>query len=184
MSGARARVAQVRAVVVRPLVAGLVVGGLAAVLGMELLSAASVTLLVAAVVAVLQRVDATAEPGPPRHVAAQHDGARGEVLELAWTMVGRDGRAGERALKRLRAAGARRLARHGVDLADPAQADAARALVGARAHATLTRTQHPLPSVGDLRHALGALEDLGPTRDAPSAAPPPTTPSTDREDPR
>ncbi|RHA38387.1 hypothetical protein, partial [Cellulomonas rhizosphaerae] len=64
-------------------------------------------------------------------------------------------------LRRLREAGAARLARHGVALADPAAASRARELVGDRAYVTLTRHSHPLPSVADARHTIGALERLG-----------------------
>lgn len=175
----------------RPLAAGAGVGVTAGVLGMTTPSAVVVAAAAGALTAVAQRVDATAEPRVARRTAARRDGVRGDVQDLAWSMVGRDGRAGERAVRRLREAGARRLARHGVDLADPEQADAVTALVGARAYATLTRRQHPMPQVGDVAHALRALEDLGPTRTsapdahpaAPTTADPPprrTTPPTPR----
>ncbi|ADG76291.1 conserved hypothetical protein [Cellulomonas flavigena DSM 20109] len=174
MSAARALLRTVRAAVWRPLVVGAVVVLTMWALGMRWSSAALVALAAATVVAVVQRVDGQPEPRPaPRHHRS-HDGARGEVLDLAWSMVGRDGRVGERALRRLREAGARRVARHGLDLADPDQADALRDLLGARALATLTHRTHPLPGVGDLVHALDVLERLGPTRTHP--APPQDAP--------
>jgi len=172
----------VRGALLRPLVSGAAVAAAVWVLGMTFASAVVVGCAVAAGVAVVQRIDGRIEPRAGTRSEHRTDGVRGEVLELAWTMVGRDGRAGERALRHLRAAGARRVARHGLDLTDPADADAVRALVGARAHVTLTRRSHPLPSVGDLTHTLGVLERLGAARtrsrhagrDQPTDSPPPT----------
>lgn len=147
----------------RPALAAAIVGVLSTVAGMAV-AAVVLAAGAAALVVVAEHVDLRAEPAPERHRTARRDGSRGEVLDLAWSMVGRDGRAGERSLRRLRAAAARRLARHGLDLADAADADGVRALVGARAHATLTRTTHPLPSLGDLQHTLTVLEGLGADR--------------------
>lgn len=147
----------------RPALAAAIVGVLSTVDGMAV-AAVVLAAGAAALVVVAEHVDLRAEPAPERHRTARRDGSRGEVLDLAWSMVGRDGRAGERSLRRLRAAAARRLARHGLDLADAADADGVRALVGARAHATLTRTTHPLPSLGDLQHTLTVLEGLGADR--------------------
>ena len=65
-------------------------------------------------------------------------------------------------MRRLRETATVRLARHGVDLADPEQLDAVVALVGRRAAQTLTRRSAPLPSVADLTFTLGVLEALGP----------------------
>ena len=75
-------------------------------------------------------------------------------------MVGRDGRIGERVLRRLRDVGRRRLARHGLTLDDPETAR----LLGTRAVRTLTRTQSPLPSVADVKYTLDVLDRLGPRR--------------------
>ncbi|GIG32680.1 hypothetical protein [Cellulomonas oligotrophica] len=148
----------------RPTVAAVLVGGLSTVAGMAVGAAVVLAAGAAALVVVAEHLDLRTEPAPERHRATRRDGSRGEVLDLAWSMVGRDGRAGERSLRRLRAAAARRLARHGLDLADAADAEAVRALVGPRAHATLTRTTHPLPSLGDLQHTLTVLEGLGTDR--------------------
>lgn len=179
MTAARALLRLGWSAVWRPLVVGAVVGATMWALGMRGSSAALVAMAAATFVAVVQRVDSAAEPRPePRHHVSA-DGVRGEVLDLAWTMVGRDGRAGERALRRLREAGARRVARHGLDLADPDQADVLRDLLGDRALTTLTRRSHPLPGVGDLVHTLDVLERLGPTRTRPAppqGAPDPRSP--------
>jgi hypothetical protein len=124
--------------------------------------------LTAAAIAVLgSRVGVPAEPDLPGAVRASRDGARGEVQDLAWALVGRDGRAGERAVRRLQAAGAVRLARHGVDLADPHDADRAVALVGRRAYLALAGPAGRSRSIADLRHTITALENLGTTRTHP-----------------
>lgn len=176
----RAAVRSVRAATWRPLVVGALIGGMAWALGMEGPSAVVVALAAGTLTAVLVRVDAAGEPRPARHVPESRDGSRGEVQDLAWSMAGRDGRAGERALRHLRRAAARRLARHGLDLEDPEDAAAVADLVGARAHATLTRRQHPLPSVPDLVHTVDVLERLGATRTRPATPAPDPDPRSPR----
>lgn len=151
-----------RARLKRPLIMLAAAAALLLALGLDVRSAVVVALGAAALTAVVERVDLNPEPAPERHRSAARDGTRGEVLDLAWTMVGRDGRAGERVLRRLRAVAAGRLARHGVDLADPDAAADVERLLGARARATLTRTSHPLPSASDVAHTVSALERLGP----------------------
>ncbi|MFC8190049.1 hypothetical protein ACFUMH_00150 [Cellulomonas sp. NPDC057328] len=155
----------------RPVVVLAAAATLLLAFGLDVRSAVVVALGAAALTAVVERVDLTPEPVRERHRSAARDGTRGEVLELAWTMVGRDGRAGERVLRRLREVAACRLARHGVDLADPGTLPDVERLLGARARATLTRTSHPLPSASDVAHTVAALERLGPDpAPAPHAA--------------
>lgn len=180
------RLRRARAAVWRPLVVAAVLGVVAWGLGMDGESALTLAAVTLALAAVLLRVDAVVEPRPEREEVHVRDGVRGEVQDLAWAMAGRDGRAGERALRHLRAAAARRLARHGLDLDDPEQTDAVVDLLGARAHRTVTHRQHPLPSVADLVHTVEVLERLGTTRDrtparpaAPPAGPPNATPTPD-----
>ena len=128
--------------------------------GLTVVSSGLVGLLLAAAVLVLTRLDGAPDPGWERRHYDRRHGARGEVQDLAWAMVGRDGRVGERALRQLRDVARSRLARHGrsIDDADIEQ------VLGARAHSTLTRTRSPLPSVADLRHTLDVLDRLGPRR--------------------
>jgi len=128
--------------------------------GLTVASSGLVGLLVAAVVLVLTRLDGAPDPGWERPHYDRRHGARGEVQDLAWAMVGRDGRVGERVLRQLRDVAGSRLARHGRSMDD---ADIEQVL-GARAHRTLTRTRSPLPSVADLRHTLDVLDRLGPRR--------------------
>lgn len=145
--------------------------------GFPLLPAAVGGLVVGVVTLLVQRLDAEDEPDwtPPGY--DRRRGARGDVQELAWSVAGRDGRAGERVLRRLRDVARVRLARHGLDLDDPADSAAVERLVGGRAHATLTRRSHPLPRVSDLQHTLEVLERLGPARH--DAAPASSTPAPD-----
>ena len=140
---------------------GFLVGAVACLAGgLTVASSALVGLLVAAVVLLLTRLDGAPDPAWDRRHYDRRHGARGEVQDLAWAMVGRDGRVGERALRQLRDVARSRLARHGrsIDDADIEQ------VLGARAHRTLTRTRSPLPSVADLRHTLDVLDRLGPRR--------------------
>jgi len=144
----------------RPVV-GLLVGVLVAwAAGLSLRTSVLIGLFVAAGVLLFTRLDGTPDPGWDRERSARRHGARGEVQDLAWAMVGRDGRVGERVLRQLRDVAHSRLARHGrsIDDADIEQ------VLGARAHSTLTRTRSPLPSVADLRHTLDVLDRLGPRR--------------------
>jgi hypothetical protein len=141
--------------------AGFVAGFVVAwTVGFTLASSAMLGLLVAVGVLLLTRLDATPDPGPDRERLDRRHGARGEVQELAWAMVGRDGRIGERVLRRVRDVARGRLARHGRSLDD---ADIEQVL-GTRALRTLTRTASPLPSVADVRHTLDVLDRLGPRR--------------------
>jgi hypothetical protein len=120
--------------------------------------------LAAAAIAVLgPRTAVPNEPDLPGTMRASRDGARGEVQDLAWALVGRDGHAGERAVRRLQAMGAVRLARHGVDLADPHDEERAIALVGRRAYVALAAPTGRSRSIADLRHTITALENLGST---------------------
>ena len=136
--------------------------GAAWFVGLTVATAALVGLLVAAGVLVLTRLDGTPDPGWDRERLDRRHGARGEVQDLTWAMVGRDGRTGERVMRRLREVATSRLARHGLTVEDP---EAERQL-GARAVRTLRRTHSPLPSVADVRHTIDVLDRLGPRRDS------------------
>lgn len=135
--------------------------------GLTVGSSALVGLLVAAVVLLVTRLDTAPDPGWDRRHYDRRHGARGEVQDLVWTMVGRDGRIGERVLRQLRDVTRSRLARHGRSLDDP---DVEQVL-GTRAYTTVTRTRSPLPSIADLRHTLDVLDRLGPERQTPTHDP-------------
>ena len=132
--------------------------------GFTTVTSALLGLLVAAAALLLTRLDGTPDPGWDRERMDRRHGARGEVQELAWAMVGRDGRIGERVLRRVRDVARGRLARHGRSIDDP---DIEQVL-GTRALRTLTRTTSPLPSVADVKHTLDVLDRLGPRRATPT----------------
>ena len=132
--------------------------------GLTVASSALVGLLVAAVVLLVTRLDSAPDPAWERRHYDRRHGARGEVQELAWAMVARDGRIGERVLRQLRDVARSRLARHGRSLDDTD----IEPFLGSRAYRTLTRTRSPLPSVADVRHTLDVLDRLGPRRDPPT----------------
>ncbi|WP_456826891.1 hypothetical protein [Cellulomonas sp. P5_E12] len=148
----------------RPVVGFLVGAAAAWAAGLSVRTSVLLGLVVAAGVLLFTRLDGTPDPGWDRERSARRHGARGEVQDLAWAMVGRDGRIGERVLRRLREVAGRRLARHGLALGDPG----AEQLLGTRALRTLTRTTSPLPTVADVRHTLDVLDRLGPRRDTPA----------------
>jgi len=154
----------------RPAAAFLVtfVGAIAG--GLTVASAAFVGLLLAAGILLLTRLDSAPDPGWDRRLYDHRHGARGDVQDLTWAMVGRDGRIGERVLRRVRDVARSRLARHGRSLDD---ADIEQVL-GARAHRTLTSTRSPLPSVADVRHTLDVLDRLGPRRTPTDPGGPPS----------
>ncbi|MEZ0446234.1 hypothetical protein [Cellulomonas sp. ICMP 17802] len=130
--------------------------------GLSVPSALLVGLLGVAGVLLLTRLDGTPDPGWDRERYDRRHGARGEVQDLAWAMVARDGRVGERVLRRLKEVARHRLARHGLTLEE------AEDLVGPRAYRTLTRARSPLPTLADVRHTLDVLDSLGPRRTTPT----------------
>jgi len=154
--------------VVRPLVVGASGALVAWAVGVEAGSAALLGLALAVVVLVVERVEPDPDVRPAHEHQPRRHGARGEVQDLAWAMVARDRRVGERAHRVLRQTAAVRLARHGVRLGDPEHDAALRDLVGERAHRTLTRTSLPMPRVADVRHTVDVLERLGPARTLPA----------------
>jgi hypothetical protein len=124
-------------------------------------SALLIGAVAAGVVLLLQRLDQPEDPDFEHLRADRRDGARGDLQELTWAMVARDGRVGERVLRRIKVVAASRLARHGLDLTDPRDEAEIRALLDDRAWRTLTRTKSPLPSIADVRHAIDLLDRLG-----------------------
>ena len=150
---------------------GLVLGGAVAyAVGMDTWSSVVMAVGVAAIVVVARRLSVGIEPEWGTELRRRQAGARGDLQDLAWSMAGRDGRAGERAMRRLRDVAAVRLARHGLDLTSADDTPALRALLGDRVLGTLRRRSSPLPTVRELQDALTALEALGP-RPADSRTP-------------
>ncbi|MGY4644071.1 hypothetical protein [Cellulomonas sp. URHB0016] len=152
----------------QPVATFLVLAGMSWAGGLRSWSPVLVGLAGAALAVVLLRIDAEPEPRWARPAAPRLHGVRGDVQDLAWTMVGRDKRVGEWVLRRLRLVATTRLARHGLRLGAAEDDGAVEALVGQRAFTTLTRYSSPLPTLPDVRHTLDVLEALGTDR--------PTTP--------
>lgn len=153
----------------RPLIAGGAAALILWAVGLTAASALLIGLALAVGVLVLERVEPDADAWRVHEHEPRRHGSRGEVQDLAWAMVARDGRVGERAHRVLRATAAVRLARHGIRLDEPADDTALRGLLGDRAHRTLTTTSLPLPRLADVRHTVGVLEGLGGPRAQPVA---------------
>jgi hypothetical protein len=121
-------------------------------------------LLLALAGAVLYRLRATPvadDYGWPEHEDDRTDaGARREVDRLSWGLHGFESRVDRRSLAHLRGIATRRLRWQGVDLDDPADADRARALLGADAHAALTADPGAPPRYDSFARAALAVEQL------------------------
>lgn len=104
------------------------------------------------------------------------DGARRDVAALSWTLVGRNGRVSESAVRHLRTTTERRLARVGLSL-DPDAPEwvqsAAQQALGTRALRTL-RAADQMPTMEDVAHTVGVLESLVTRTASPSPTVSPT----------
>jgi hypothetical protein len=175
----------------RPVVAAVVLGTGAGVIGLRPLDAALVGLVVLVIGLAWTALPAGQEYEWPRATVDEAAGSRREISALTWSFVGRDGRVAEPAVRRLRLVAARRLARRGVVVPggishlsrvpafgspDGAQepdgaahdeaARRARELLGDRAWATLTGPGGWLPSLADVAQCVLAIEHLGAPSDA------------------
>ena len=151
----------------RPAVAAVLLGFAADLLGLSHRDA----FLVGLVVLVIGYVGVLAGrgdryPWPAADLEAT-DGTRREMTRLTWSLIGRDGRVTEAAVRRLRVDATRRLAGHGTALGEPRAAE----LLGARVHATLTAHGGLMPSLREIADCLDAVEALGPARPAPRPDP-------------
>jgi len=130
--------------------------------GMDLAASVVLGFGITTVVVLARRAGVEYEPEWGTELRRRQAGARGDLQDLAWSMSNRDGRVGERAMRRLRDVATVRLARHGLDLASADDTVALQALLGPHVLATLRRRSSPLPTVRELQRALRALEALGP----------------------
>ncbi|NLF03588.1 MAG: hypothetical protein GX593_01000 [Actinomycetales bacterium] len=124
------------------------------------------TLVIVLAVVVLRRGGASAAWLPDDR--AETDGSRLEVAALSWSLLGRGGRVGEGALRRVRAVAAGRLARHGLSLERPQDHEQIRALLGPTAWTVLTANAD-MPSRREYEQCVAALERAAP--DASEARP-------------
>lgn len=99
-------------------------------------------------------------PGP-------RPGVRSDVAQLSWALRDRDGQVSEPGEKRVRLFARRRLARHGLDLDDPAHRERIEALIGESAYALLMRSGGPRPPLTAVEHCLDALDAIAPGRPSP-----------------
>lgn len=146
----------------RILLAGAAVGGMSKVVGLDadhaiFLGLATVVLVLAVVV--VRRGGASAAWLPDDRKEA--DGSRIEVAALSWSLLGRGGRVGEGALRRIRAVAQGRLARHGLSLTRPQDHEAIHAMLGDTAWAVLT-THAAMPSRREYEQCVRALERADP----------------------
>ncbi|SDC16707.1 hypothetical protein SAMN05216410_1312 [Sanguibacter gelidistatuariae] len=132
----------------------------------------------AAVTVMLVALPDIQEPRWPRESSDRRDGARDQVTALSWAFMTRDESVSTRGLHAVRKAATARLALHGVDLADPAHARAARELLGQGAYALLT-TYGPPPSMAQLGRCIDRLTAIEPA--ALMAAAPHVSPATPRQ---
>lgn len=158
----------------RPVVTALVLGALALLMGLSVWDAVVVT-VAAAVLTVALVVLGTGQeyPWPEARLDAAA-GTRREVAAITWSLIGRDGRVSEAAVRRLRADATRRLGARGVHLPgglnastpsspviDDDAREAARRLLGDRAWAILTAPGGWMPSLTDIAHCVEVIERLG-----------------------
>ncbi len=117
------------------------------------------------------------EPVLPERPTSMRGGARREVGSVAWSLRSSRGRVSPGASARLSAVAARRLARLGIDLDDPADRPRAEAALGARAYRVVSE---PDPrSFSTMRAAIRAVDQLNDpsaTRPPAAVAPPATAP--------
>ncbi|GGC06681.1 hypothetical protein [Cellulomonas carbonis] len=158
--------------VVRPLIAGVAVAVVADVLLLRTPDAVVAGVAAALAVTLAASLGAGDEYLWPETGPDDAHGSRRDVTLLSWTLVGRDGRVTESAVRRVRVNAERRLARRGARLAaglgavgtgaNDADAEArARSLFGDRAWTALTGRGGWLPSLGDLQHCVDVVERLG-----------------------
>ena len=97
---------------------------------------------------------------------ADRTGSRNDVAELSWLLRGSYGRVQNAAVWRVRRIAQQRLARHHLDLVNPADRREIEELIGHRAYAILGGGDRRPPLLRSLLSSLDALEALDPTRSA------------------
>jgi hypothetical protein len=98
----------------------------------------------------------TPAPQRPREEVDSRDGARDDITALSWSFMSRDNTVSVRAVHAFHQAASVRLGLHGIDLSDPEQSDAARALLGVEAYDLATES-NPKPTMAQLARSIDAL---------------------------
>jgi hypothetical protein len=110
-------------------------------------------------------------PDDPRtdapQIEAEPDRRGTEISRMAWSLNPNTGMAGELITRKVRAILAHRLARHGVDVSDTADADRIDALTGPGVWGRLVGRG---TTRGDLERALDAIDRLSPTSTSSNSA--------------
>ena len=135
---------------------------------MAIITAATVTVLVT-------ELPTIRHPHWPRVPTGSRDGARDQISALSWAFMTRDETISARGLQAVRQVASTRLALHGVDLDDPAQEPAARALLGDASY-DLLRSPHTA-TMAQVGRCIDRLAEITPTR-TPSPTPSPSQPRT------
>jgi hypothetical protein len=118
--------------------------------------------LTAAALLGLRRLPSTNsdEEWPPRADNAGDRGVRRDVTRLSWTLQGYESRVERPSLRRLRAVAVRRLAAQGLDLEQPADAAACRAILGQQAYEVVTADGQTAVRFDTFTQAVTTVENL------------------------
>jgi hypothetical protein len=135
------------------------------VVGIPFYIFATFVCLVVLVGGLIAAIDDPDEPKLPEVRGAMRGGARREVTDAAWRLSESRGRVGAAGAERLRAIAARRLARRGIDLDDPADRSRAEAALGSLAYAVVSRPS--TQPAAALRATVRAIDRLGRSDDQP-----------------
>lgn len=152
--------------------------GLAFFAGVTLPLSVLLAVAIVAVGTVLTMLAAGHDERWPEARVVLRSGARREVARLSWSMAEDDGRVSDAAVQRLRTLAAARLLRRGIDLADPADRQAAESALGTSAYRLLTEPGRHRPEA--LLSCVSAIERLDRREGAPAggapASPQPASP--------
>jgi hypothetical protein len=158
---------------IRILASGLLVPALCWAVGVDIVHSlliATVTLGAAALLGIAAQRQA---PYWPEAQEGRRTGNRREITRLSWMMTARRGGTDRQAVVRLRDLAQSRLARHGIDLLDPADRSRAMTALGADVFTILMQDTGSAPTHRALLRCVEALEALG-------SVEPPARPSLDR----
>lgn len=147
--------------------------------GLEPMFALSGGVLASALVLLtaLRGAEAVVEDGPQDEPEPPTRGS--EISRLAWAFNPRTGVAGEIVSRRVRTLLRRRLARHGIDVDDPAHSDRLDGVVGAGLWQRLSGRQ--VQNI-DIRRAMDAADRLASASAGPSEPTPITPPQTRKQE--
>jgi hypothetical protein len=153
---------------------GAAVGVIAWYFGMDVAHAVALGLVVAAVAAVLGAVPEHRPADWVRDREPPESGIRRDVSHLSWSLHSRSGAIAISAHRRLRDLARSTLARHDLDLDDPADAPAIERALGTEAWDTVRPGERALPRLAAVESTLDALADLDEKAHEPNPSPSPS----------